>query len=100
DLARSAAFYSFVLEALGFKRFGHPAEHASWSNGKFSITLRPAAPELAGVSTRRGVSRVWNRLLRRFLRRSRRSEAGSGSLPLGLLEASSDGGHDARPRQE
>jgi hypothetical protein len=52
DLARSAAFYSFVLEALGFKRFGHPAEHASWSNGKFSITLRPAAPELAGVSTR------------------------------------------------
>jgi glyoxylase I family protein len=42
-----------VLEALGFKRFGHPAEHASWSNGKFSITLRPAAPELAGVAFNR-----------------------------------------------
>lgn len=49
DLARSTEFYSCVLEALGFKRFDHPADHVSWSNGKFSITLRPAASGLAGA---------------------------------------------------
>jgi len=50
DVARSVAFYSCVLEALGFERFDHPAQLASWSNGKFSITLRPAAPEFAQAS--------------------------------------------------
>ncbi len=49
DLAKSAAFYSCVLEALGFKRFQHPAQHVSWSNGKLSITIRQAASELAGA---------------------------------------------------
>jgi glyoxylase I family protein len=46
DIARSTAFYSYVLEALGFKRFAHPAEHVSWSNGKLSITIRPAAADV------------------------------------------------------
>lgn len=47
DLQRSAAFYSSVLEALGFARFEHPVGHVSWSNGMLSITLRPCARDRA-----------------------------------------------------
>jgi len=53
DLARSEVFYSRVLEALAFRRFDHPAGHVAWSNGKLTITLRPAAPELEGAEFNR-----------------------------------------------
>lgn len=45
DLERSAAFYETVLTALGFRRFSHPSEMISWSNGKLSITLRPSSSQ-------------------------------------------------------
>ncbi len=43
DVARSTAFYGLVLESLGFRRFEHPADHVSWSNGMMTLTLRPCA---------------------------------------------------------
>lgn len=45
ELQRSREFYATVLEAIGFKRFEHPASHASWSNGKLTVTLRPCSAE-------------------------------------------------------
>ena len=53
QLARSTAFYTTVLGALGFERFRHPDQHASWSNGKLSITIRPAPNELADAAFNR-----------------------------------------------
>ena len=53
DLARSTVFYACVLESLGFERFSHPAGHTSWSNGKFTIAIRPPAPEFAGAQFNR-----------------------------------------------
>jgi catechol 2,3-dioxygenase-like lactoylglutathione lyase family enzyme len=53
DLSRSTGFYACVLEALGFRRFGHPVGHPSWSNGKFTLTLRPVAPEFAAAEFNR-----------------------------------------------
>lgn len=49
DLERSTAFYSCVLEALGFERFEHPGQRVSWSSRTMSITIRPATAEHAGA---------------------------------------------------
>ena len=46
----STHFYTTILERLGFKRFDHPAKHVSWSNGKLSTMLRPAALEERGAT--------------------------------------------------